>query len=144
MRMVVCTREALNFDYGTLLRQRQTQERLEVYDTEPLPLEAMPELIERFAEYVGYYQKQGRMPRYPFGFVVGLDDALNGRPSIRGFFGRATAATPRAQLCIKPEGEYAVLAHKGTVQTHMEGIKWVAKHSLQSKSFSNFVRLKFL
>lgn len=120
--MVVCTREALNFDYETILRQRQMQERLEVYNTEPLPLEAMPELIERFAEYVGYYQKQDRMPRYPFGFMVDLDDARNGRPSIRGFFGRATAATPRAQLHIKPEGEYAVLAHKGTEQTHMQAL----------------------
>lgn len=26
----------------------------------------------------------------------------------------------------------------------MEGIKWVAKHLLQSKSFSSFARLKFL
>ena len=137
--MVDCTREALNFDYGTILRQRQKQERLEVYNTEPLPLEAMPELIEQFAEYVGYYQKQDRMPRYPFGFVVGLDDALNGRPSIRGFFGRATAATPRAQLCIKPEGEYAVLAHKGTVQTHIQALDGLLRQAVTGQALTGTV-----
>lgn len=137
--MVVCTREALNFDYGTILRQRQKQERLEVYNTEPLPLEAMPELIEQFAECVGYYQKQDRMPRYPFGFVEGLDDALHGRPSIRGFFGRATAATPRAQLCIKPEGEYAVLAHKGTVQTHMQALDGLLRQAAAGQTMTGTV-----
>ena len=121
--MVACTREALNFDYGTILRQYHTQERLEVYETESLPMEEMPELIERFAEYVGYYQKQGRIPGYPFGFTVSLDGTENGGPSIRNFFGQATAATPRSQLCIKPEGEYAVLAHKGTIQTHMQALE---------------------
>ena len=120
--MVACTREALNFTYDVPMVQMQKKERLEVVTTAPLPLEAMTELIEHFVAYLDFYQKQARIPRYPFGFTIGLGDILCGRFSICGFFGRATGATPRSLLHCKPEGEYAVMAHNGTDATHLRAL----------------------
>jgi len=118
--MAVCTREALDFDYDVFMVQQHEEERLEVLQTMPAPSESEPEWTERIIEYIAFYEKKKRIPRYPFGAIVNSDDVAQGQYLERYYFSRATRATPRSMLHIKPAGSYAVLAHKGTMQTHQQ------------------------
>ena len=121
--MAICTREALNFEYDTFRVQWQEEERLEVFPTTAAPSESITEFVERFVEYSAFYEKQGRFPRYPFGIILTRDDVAKGHYQERFFFSRATRSTPRSQLQAKPAGRYAVLAHKGTVETHQKAFR---------------------
>lgn len=118
--MVMCTREALNFVYDTFMVQEQKEERLEIVPTSVTSAESTPELIERLVDYVDFYEQQERVPRYPFGVIINQEDVINGQYLERYFFSRATHFTPRDQLHVKPEGNYVVFAHQGTVQTHLQ------------------------
>lgn len=117
--MAAGTREALDIAYDTFTVQRQAEERLEVFQTDPVPSESTPEYIERYAKYVEFYGKGNRVPRYTFGVILERDDILSKQYLERYFFSWANRATPRDLLHIKPEGNYAVLAHKGSVQSHL-------------------------
>ncbi len=118
--MIRCTRESLNLDYDTFTVQRHEEERLEVLPTAASPLEPAAEFAERFAEYLDFYEKQDRLPGYPFGVILAQSDVIDGRYLESFIFCSATPFTPASQLHIKPKGDYAVLAHQGTVQTHLQ------------------------
>ncbi len=117
--MIDCTRESLHIDYDTFMVQRHEEECLEALPTTASPLEPSAEFAERFAEYIGLYEKQNRVPSYPFGVILMQADVMNGRYLERFLFSSATRFTPNFQLHKKPAGSYAVLAHRGTVHTHM-------------------------
>lgn len=117
--IVNCTLETLNFDYDTLVVQRQEEERLEVVPTAASLEDSIHEFVERLAEYANFYDKQGKFPRYPFGLILEQESVMQGQYCEKYFFSRATRSTPRSQLHIKPEGRYAVLLHKGTINTHL-------------------------
>ena len=118
--MAVLTREALALSYDTFMVELQQEERLEVFPVETAPLAGMPDIVKSFAEYLDFYEKRETMPRFPFGIIVNHEDVTRGLYAERYYFGRAIRGTPRSMLHIKPAGRYAVLAHKGTVQTHQE------------------------
>lgn len=117
--MVVCTREALDFAYDKFMIQEQQEERLEAFPMNFSPLETMPEFVERFVGYVEFYQTQERVPLLPFGFILSQEEVSRERLFARYFFSRATRSTPRSLLRVKPKGKYAVIAHKGTAQSHL-------------------------
>lgn len=121
--VAVYTREALDFQYDTLLVQRQEKESLEVFPTKMSPLGSIPEFVESLAEYLDFYQKKARYPRYPFGLI--FRRATAGKELFSGmyFFSRATRLTKGSQLHIKQEGEYAVFAHRGTAETHLKAFE---------------------
>lgn len=120
--MTECLRDALNFDYDVLKVEQQAEERLEVTATGASPAESRWELIQRFAEYNDVYNEQDQKPRSPFGFILGMDDLRQGNHIERYFFHRARRTTPRSRLHAKPQGTCAVLAHKGTDETHRQAI----------------------
>lgn len=126
--LAACTREALDFDYDTFMVREQEEEHLETFSTTPVTTDSMPEFVERFTEYIDFYEKQKRIPRYPFGVIVNRDDVQQARYLERYFFSRATRSTPRSQLHLKPQGRYAVIAHQGTVQTHLETFGELLRH----------------
>lgn len=116
--MVALTREALEQEFDVLLFADQQEEHLEILPTVPVVSESTEEYVVRYADYVDFYDKEGRTPRSPFGAIVALEDVTHGRYAERWFFSRATRATPRALRHVKPGGRYAVLAHMGTAQAH--------------------------
>lgn len=116
--MAELTREAIRQGFDELAFIKQEEERLEVLPTVPVHSESTVEFVERFVAYVDFYNKEGRTPRYPFGVIIESDDVRQGLYAERYFFSRATKATPRPLVHIKPRGRYAVLAHQGGVQTH--------------------------
>lgn len=118
--MIRCTRESLEFDYDTFIVQKHEEELLEILPTTPSPLEPLNEFAERFSEYIGFYDKEGRVPSHPFGVLLSQEGMLNGQYLEKYIFSRATQYTPHSQLYKKPEGKYAVLAHKGTIKTHLQ------------------------
>jgi DNA-binding transcriptional MerR regulator len=118
--MAALTREALNFDYDTFMVQRQEEERLEVFSTTADSEESTAELVGRIIGYSNFYGKQVRFPRYPFGMIIEQENVLRGQYLEKYFFGRATRSTSRSQLHCKPEGTYAVLAHTGPRETHVQ------------------------
>ena len=120
--MTECLREALNFDYDILSVEQQAEERLEVTPSGASPAESRWELVQRCAEYNDAYEKQEQKPRYPFGLILGLDDVRRGKHLERYTFHRARRTTPRSRLHVKPEGKCAILAHKGTDETHRQAI----------------------
>lgn len=123
-----CTRESLNFAYDTFMLQKQEEERLEVYPTGSVLSESMADFVARFIEYTDFYDKQERIPRFPFGIIVTQADVRKGRYFESYFFGRATRSTPSVQLHVKAAGKYAVLAHKGTEQSHMQAFETLMRH----------------
>lgn len=118
--MAVYTREALDFDYDVFMVQQQEEERLEAIPTMSAPLESEPEWTKRIIEYIAFIEKKKRIPRYPFGAIVNINDVAQGKYLEKYFFSRATRATPRSKLHVKPAGYYAVLAHKGTTHMHQQ------------------------
>lgn len=118
--MVTLTREALDFEYDTFMIREEAEERLEVLPTEAALVDSMPEFVARLAEYGDFYEQQKRIPRYPFGIIIYKEDVLQGQYRERSFFGRATRSTARSRLHVKPEGRYAVVAHRGTAQNHFK------------------------
>lgn len=118
--MAVCTREALDFDYDIFRVQKQEEERLEIVPTTAALVDSASEFATRLAGFSDFYDKQKRVPRYPFGMILSQEGVLQEPYPARYFFSRATRSTPRSRLHVKPEGNYAVLAHKGTEQTHMQ------------------------
>ncbi|MEF2231876.1 MAG: MerR family transcriptional regulator [Pseudodesulfovibrio sp.] len=120
--MAACLREALNFDYDALIVEQREEERLEVTPTGVTPSESRWELVQRFAEYNDAYKKQEQKPRSPFGFIFGLDDVRRGNHLERCSFHRARRTTPHSRLHVKPEGKCAILAHKGTDETHRQAL----------------------
>ncbi len=118
--MAALTREALSFDYDTFTVLAQDEERLEVVPTEAALIDSASEFVTQLAEYGNFYAKLKRIPRYPFGMIINQQDALQGKYRERYFFGRATRSTPRSHLHVKPKGRYAIVAHKGTMQTHLD------------------------
>lgn len=114
------TREALDFTYDTFMIMEQAEERLEVLPTKGLIEDSTADFIERFAEYLEFYNKQKRTPRKPFGCIWSLNDVANGQYVDRFYFSRATRFTPHSMMHIKPEGSYAVIAHTGTLKTHTQ------------------------
>ena len=99
------------------------EERLEALPTAASPLEPSAEFAESFAEYIAFYEKEGRVPSYPFGVILMQADVVEGRYLERFLFSRATQFTPAVQFQVKPEGSYAVLTHKGTVETHLQAFE---------------------
>jgi DNA-binding transcriptional MerR regulator len=120
--MTECLREALSFDYDVLIVKSQKEERLEVTPTGATPSESQWELVQRFVEYSNDYERQEQKPRYPFGLILDLADVLQGNHFERYSFYRARRTTPRSRLHVKPEGQYALLAHKGTDETHRQAL----------------------
>ena len=118
--MTAGTREALDFEYDTFVIRQQAEERLEAVATAATLEDSTADFIERFAEYAAFYDKQDRIPRSPFGVILGRDDVVKGQYLERYYFSRATRVTPHSLLHVKPEGRYAVLAHRGTVETHLQ------------------------
>ena len=118
--MICCTRESVYLEYDSFQVQEQDEERLEVLPTAASPLEPTAEFAGRFADYVAYYEQEDRIPSYPYGVILAQADLAVGQYLETFLFSRATQFTPEFQLHIKPGGKYAVLAHQGTVQTHLE------------------------
>lgn len=113
-------REALKIEYDKFMIQKHREERFEAFPMDSSPVEAMPEFVESFTEYINFYQTQARIPHFPFGFIINKDEALHERLISQYFFSRATRSTPRSMLYIKPEGKYAVIAHRGDAQSHLQ------------------------
>lgn len=126
--MAVCTREAMDFNYDTVMVQRQEEENLEIFPTNAIPSQSVPEMIGRISEYMNFFEKQERVPRYPFGALLSRDEVAKGRYLEQFFFSRATHSTPPSQLHRKQGGTYAVLAHRGTVLTHMQAFSKLLRH----------------
>lgn len=118
--IIALAHEALDFDYDTFMVLEQEEERLEVVPTETALDGSISKFVARFVEYSDVYEKQERTPRFPFGMIVDRQDVLKGQYREKHLFSRATRSTPRSQLHIRPAGHYAVFAHKGTIQTHLE------------------------
>jgi len=118
--MTVGTREALEFAYDVFTVRDQPEERLEAVPTTAVADNSTAEYVERFTEYTDFYGREDRMPRIPFGAILDRDDVAGGHYRERYYFSRATRATPRSLLHIKPEGRYAVLAHRGILETHLQ------------------------
>lgn len=116
--MVAGTREALNFQYDTFMVQEQQEERFETFATEGALEDSLADFVERFAEYLAFYEKQGRILRAPFGVILEQADVVRGYYQERYYFSRVTRSTPHSLLHIKPRGQYAVIAHRGTIETH--------------------------
>ena len=118
--MAACTREALNSDYDLFTLQYQAEERLETFRHSGGSPQTITEFIESMVEYIDFYEQQNRTPRYPVGAVLGRSSLLQGQYEEECYFSRATRATPRAQLHVKPAGRYAVVAHQGSFQTFLQ------------------------
>ena len=133
--MIAGTHEALGSDYDVFKVGHYPEERLEVLPTAPSPLEPSAQFAERFAEYIAFYGQQGRVPSYPFGVILLRADMEKGDYLEKFLFSRASRFTPPALLQVKPEGKYAVLAHRGTVQSHLlafgEMLKQIAASGLK-------------
>ncbi|MDL2316204.1 MerR family transcriptional regulator [Desulfovibrio sp. OttesenSCG-928-A18] len=117
--MAAGTREALDFPYDTMLLLEQEEERLEIVPTAASPEAQETDFAERFTEYINFYRQQKRTPRSPFGLLLEKEDVEQGLYLERYFFSRATRATPRSMLHLKPAGRYAVLAHKGDITSQL-------------------------
>lgn len=115
-------REALRFEYDAVTVAQQDEERLEMTLTGASASESQWELIQRFVESSQAYERQEQKPRSPFGFILGLDDVRRGDRVERYSFHRARRTTPRTRLHVKPKGKWAILAHKGTDETHRQAI----------------------
>jgi DNA-binding transcriptional MerR regulator len=120
--MAECLREALNFDYDVLTVEQQEEERLEVTPTGASPSESQWDLVQRFVEFHDTYERQEQKPRSPFGFIFEPDDVRRGKLLERYSFHRARRTTPRSRLHVKPKGRWAILAHKGTEETHRQAL----------------------
>ncbi|MDL2268439.1 MerR family transcriptional regulator [Desulfosarcina sp. OttesenSCG-928-A07] len=116
-------REALNLAYDAFGVQEQKEEHLEIVATKGTAQDSVIDFVERFVEYIDFYEKQGRKPRSPFGVILDWTDIEKAHYFERYYFCQATRSTPRSLLHVKPAGNYAVLAHKGTVKTHMKAIE---------------------
>lgn len=127
--MVEGAREALNFQYDTFMVLEQQEEGLEVFATTGAGVEdTMADFVERFAEYSAFYEKQGRTPLPPFGIILEQDESGGGQYQERYYFSRAVRSTPRALLRVKPQGLYAVMAHIGTMQSHLQAFDGFLRH----------------
>lgn len=118
--LVAGTREALHFQYDSFMVREHEEERFETFATKSVMENSMMDFVERFAEYSAYYDKQGKIPRAPFGVIMEQEDEGSGQYQERYYFSRATHSTPRSLLHVKPKGQYAVIAHSGTVETHQK------------------------
>lgn len=118
--MIECTRESLNFPYDNFMLQKQSEERLETCPTDSVAPGTMEGFIASLIECADFYEEQEKVPRYPYGVILNREALKEGRYMERCYFGRATRTTPQAQLHIKAAGTYAVLAHKGSWQTHQD------------------------
>ena len=116
--MASLTREALTAVHDRLEFVEQAEERLEVLPTKQSDCNTTAEFVERFLEYIDYYEEQGRHPAAPFGEIALQSDIQAERYKASFFFSRATPSTPRAHLLIKPKGLYAVFSHKGEAESH--------------------------
>lgn len=126
--MVAGTREALDFVYDTVMIMEQKEERLEIVQTDPTPAETEADIVNRFTAYMDYYDQQNREPRSPFGVLMEQADVQKGLYRERYYFSRATRATPRSMLHIKPGGSYAVMASKGNIAMHLAAYAKLLAH----------------
>lgn len=116
--MVALTHDALDTTYDCFEVVEQDEEYLEVFPARTEGSDSTEEYVEQIVEYMYYYKKQGRSAHYPFGVLILEKDVAAARYKESFYFGRASDGTPHAQLHIKPKGRYAVLSHRGTLQSH--------------------------
>lgn len=121
-------REVLDFTFDTFMVLEQEEDRLEVLPTQAALSETREEHVGRWIKYLDFYKNEKRTPRYPFGIIVSQEDVARGRYLERYFFSRATRATPLSRLHVKPKGKYAVIAHKGSEETHREVFLELLRH----------------
>jgi len=121
--MVMCMRESMAFNYDTLMIQQQEEEIFEVMSTGATSSETQEECIHRFIEYNEYIISQEEQPRYPFGFIVSLEDLRRDKYTETHYFNKKRKCTQKEDLYIKHAGMYAIMGHKGTQQSHENALK---------------------
>ena len=121
-------REALAFTFDAVLLLEQAEEHLEIVPTTAAMTDSTSEFVERLVEYIDFYNKLKRAPRFPFGMMIDREDIQSERFLERWFFSRATRSTPRSRLHVKAAGTYAVLAHKGTPESHASAFGELLRH----------------
>ncbi len=117
--MIACLHEISDLEYDAPAIVEQEEELLEVFPVETASSKSMPEFVEKFAAYLDHYKRQETILRWPFGVIINENNVSNSQYIEQYFFSRGTSSTVHDRLHIKPKGTYAVLAHKGAMQTHV-------------------------
>lgn len=121
--MTASLREALSCRYDVLSVEWQDEERLECVPSGIDTLPSLADYVWRFAEYMDFYARAGRVPPPPIGIILGAG-ALSGRRYAELFyFSRAAKSTPKYLLQVKKKGLYALWAHQGDQASHLRSLK---------------------
>lgn len=113
------TQEALDTAYDTLQFFHQAEEVLEIFPIDLGREGGASKEVNILIDYNAYFEEQNRIPTLPSGFIVSEETASAGFFVLQYFFCKAVRSTPKIFFHTKPKGEYAVWAHQGTEQSHV-------------------------
>lgn len=123
MDMADCLEEALSMAYDRVEFADAPEERLEIWPTEASLEDSEETAVYRFQRYNEFLEGQKGIPRQPYGEILSVDAAAEGKFLELAYFQRARRASAGERYHVKPAGLYAVLAHNGTFLSHGEALK---------------------
>lgn len=114
--------EALAFRYDELRIQDLPEERLDVWPVRSGMDSGVMEQAKEWKAYEEYVASLKEKPRKPFGVILNLDDAMQGKAKELFRFSRALRTTPKARLHIRPAGRFATMGHKGDMVSQYKAL----------------------
>lgn len=121
--MILAGREALDLCYDQIHVGWQNEERLEVVPTAISEGSSEPQSSStNFSQLIQVVCPNGELPPRPYGSILDMNLFPKGRFVESHYFCGASSATPPERLHIKPEGQYASLAHVGDFESQLETI----------------------
>lgn len=120
--MISGIREALNCCFDVLSIEDKEIELLECVPTGTDKYSTIEDYITDFTEYIDFYANENRILRRPFGSILDENTISGGEYVERFYFSKASKKTPDDLLHRKIAGKYAIFAHKGTHESHLQSL----------------------
>ena len=112
-----------NVDEDVLTIQYHEEECFEVIPSSSERAESKEDVIQSLAHLTEDAERQHEKPRAPFGDIYALEDVMAEKFVPMYFFNRVKRSTPQKRRYVKSKGQYAVMKHKGTMETHQTALK---------------------
>lgn len=121
--MIACQRESLTTDWDSPSFIVMQEEKLELWPTDARVSDSNTDEVMRFKEYQDYLYSVDDMPRAPFGAVLDFNAATHERWLEIFYFHKFRNNAFHNDVFIKRPGNYAVIAHKGTLESQIATIR---------------------
>lgn len=122
--LITHVRTAHETKYDVLEFVEMKEERLESVKVTPKSQITATDHVNLLLEHMAYLKLHGDMPYQSMGVCFNIKEIVLGQFVPSFVFHVATRKTNKENLHIKPQGNYAVAVHRGTILSHCDAFKF--------------------